>query len=118
MPATCQTRAEIDRSADADIELKWLPPPMRHLMSVVPYPVHQPLIGVWIAWLRPPSPRIHVEPGKSRPDLVSLWKSCDDGRGRHNLDIKTKVAPLVHQLGKYFDRADEMEKEFLDELLT
>jgi hypothetical protein len=45
-PATTETWTEVDRSADHHVEVEGLPPTMRHLMPVVPDPVHDAVIAV------------------------------------------------------------------------
>jgi hypothetical protein len=60
-PAATETTSVIDHKTKLDVELKWLPPTVCHLMSVVPNPVHETVVAVRVGRDRLARSRIDIE---------------------------------------------------------
>src|SRR5215211_6353753 len=89
---------------------------MRHLMPVVPDPVHDSIIAVQVAWNR--LPRVRVQRGERCLKRIPLRKILADTASGRILNGNAQVACLVYELGEHLDRTNEMEEELLNELLA
>jgi hypothetical protein len=84
-----ETWTEVDRSADHHVEVKGLSSAMRHLMPVVPDPVHDAIIAVQVAWNR--LPRVRVQRGERCLKRLPLRKILADTASGRILNLNARL---------------------------